>query len=236
MGSFADQIDNPDRGLVVDDRGSRVALVAFGGLHGKLAMPPFEFFGLARDWDVTKIFVRDLKQCWYQGGVPELGLDFRSMVTGLHALLDSLGCRPVLFGTSAGGYAALAAAALGDRGEAHVFGPQTTIRRVHRQAMSDDRWPRNIRAARVNAGPGAVMDLQPLVAAGTRARLHVHAASDSPLDVAHAQRLAGLPGVEVHEHESGGHTFVRQLKQSGRLGEIINQALAKQDDGLGDAR
>lgn len=225
VSSFAEQIADPHLGVAVDDRASSVALVAFGGLHGKLAMPPFEFFGLAKDWDVTKVFIRDRQQCWYQSGVPGLGSDFRSMVAGLRGLLADLRAEPVLFGTSAGGYAALASAAIGGFGEAHAFGPQTTLRRPHRKQLHDSRWPRNIRAAHAAAGSDAVLDLQPLLTEGSGTTLHVHVAADSPLDVGHAQRLEGRPGVTLHRYASGGHTFVRRLKADGTLQGIITGAL-----------
>lgn len=223
--SFEELLDDPTCSLAVDDQGSDVALVAFGGLKGRLAIAPFEFFGLTRGLPVTKIFIRDQAQAWYVNGVPELGPDLRSAALGLRELVDSLCGRAVLFGTSAGGFAAVAAAVLGGFEQVHAFGAQVSMRRPDRAALGDSRWGGRARALYEAARPDTLLDLRPVLDASdgsTRVELHV---ANAALDVAHAELAVGRPGVTMHRHPEGDHAFVRQLRVSGALEEIIRTSL-----------
>ena len=225
MRSFDELLDDPTCNLAVDDQGSEVALVAFGGLKGRLAIAPFEFFGLTRGMPVTKVFIRDPAQAWYVDGVPELGPDLHAAAVGLRRVVDDLCGRAVLFGSSAGGFAAVAAALVGGFEEVHAFGAQVSMRREDRAAMDDARWRARARALYDAARPDTLLDLRPLLDASdgsTRVELHV---SDDELDLAHADLAAGRPGVTVHRHPGGGHTFVRQLRVDGTLERIVRNSL-----------
>ena len=49
---------------------SSTLLIAFGGLRGRIGMPPFEFLRLTGEIPVKRVFVRDLRQAWYHEGLP----------------------------------------------------------------------------------------------------------------------------------------------------------------------
>ena len=223
--SFAELLDDPACSLAVDDHGSDLALVAFGGLKGRLAIPPFEFFGLTRNLPVTKIFIRDQSQAWYVDGVPGLGSDLRSAAAGARELVDSLAKDAVLFGTSAGGFAAIGVGVLGGFGTVHAFCPQITMRRKDRAELEDRRWMPRARALWESEQPDKVLDLRPLIdASDGSTAVNVHVANDE-LDIAHAELAVGLPGVTVHRHPQGGHAFVRQLRIDGTLERIVHESL-----------
>lgn len=225
MPTFTEQLADPTRGFAIDQQGTERAMVAFGGISGELQMPPFEFFGLARDLPVTKIFIRDVHQCWYARGVDGLGPDLRSVALAIDELAKEQRFAPVLFGVSAGGFAALAASALIPGSRAIAFSPQSTLRRLDRLKMLDRRWSRNIASLR-QVRP-RVDDVRPLIAnADTRSR-EVYVASGHRLDMSHARALRGLPGVTIRELAHHDHRVVKALKKSGELQNIIEDALKK---------
>lgn len=225
MSSFEAQIDDPDCGYAIEDLGTRVAMVAFGGIQGGLQMPPFEFFNLARDLPVTKIFVRDKAQCWYGRGVEGLGTDLEGTAEGLGRLATERDFTPVFFGVSAGGFAALAASALIPSGGAYVFSPQVSLRRFERARLLDNRWKAQI--ARLRSTQSPIDDVRPLVAASTYdVPRNIYASSAHRLDAGHARLVRNLRGVQVKMLPAGGHAVVKNLRDSGALHAIIHEALA----------
>ncbi|GAA1757997.1 hypothetical protein GCM10009795_000470 [Nocardioides hankookensis] len=225
MPTFEELLADPACSLAVDDQGSDLALVAFGGLKGKLAIPPFEFFGLTRNLPVTKIFIRDQAQAWYVDGVPELGPDLRSAAQGARELVDSLARDAVLFGTSAGGFAAMAVGVMGGFQTVHAFGAQVSMRRKVRAEMGDRRWMPRARALWRSEQPDKVLDVRPLLdASDGHTSVNVHVANDE-LDIAHAALIEGRPGVTVHRHPKGGHSFVRRLRVDGSLERLVRDSL-----------
>lgn len=210
---------------------SDVVLVAFGGLAGSIGMPPFEFFRLAGQHPIKKVFVRDLRQAWYHLGISEAAPSFEGMVEELDGLLGACGARrAVFFGNSLGGYAALAAGRMLAVGETHAFSPQTFLSSALRRQHGDDRWAEHI--ARVHDRrppvPDELLDLAELFAridakAGVA---HVHYGAAYRLDTAHARRLAESPGVQLHPYEDADHDLVRRLRADGRLQAILEGAIA----------
>ena len=91
--------------------------------------------------------------------------------------------------------------------------------------MGDARWKPRAQALYAAARPDTLLDLRPVLDASdgsTRVELHV---ADDELDLAHADLAAGRPGVTVHRHPGGGHTFVRLLRGDGTLERIVRDSL-----------
>lgn len=224
VADFEAQVGDPARGMAVDTCLGQPALIAFGGIQGRLIIPPFEFFAMAqRIHSSTPVFLRHPRQCWYQQGVPELGSTFAAAAAGLTRVLAAAQARrTVLIGTSAGGFVARGMGALMEADEVRAFSPQTTKVARHRRRMADERWPE--RSARL---PTRVteLDLRRLVKKRRRSKLHVPVAEDDRLDPAHADRLEGLRGVQVHRYRTGGHLLVRHLRDTGQLEELLRHTL-----------
>jgi acetyl esterase/lipase len=205
-------------------------LIAFGGIAGRLAMPPFEFFRLTSAVPCGKVFVRDLHQAWYHRGVADLGASIDETASALGDLIASqVPGRVVTIGNSAGGYAALLFGHLVSRIDAVMaFSPQTFIDRTHRLVHRDRRWRREIAALHaLDARSRGYLDLR---AALRRPEVgspetHVFASADDRLDRIHARRLAGIRGVTVHEYPSGGHSLIRSLRDRGELAPLLLAAL-----------
>lgn len=223
--SFDELLDDPACNLAVDDQGSDLAIVAFGGLKGRLAIPPFEFFGLTRGLPVTRVFLRDRVQAWYVDGVPELGPDLVATAAALRERVTSRAEDAVVFGTSAGGFAAIAVGILAGFGTVHAFCPQISMRREEREAIGDHRWLHRAKVLWEADRPTKLLDLRPILDAGdgtTEVNIHV---ADDALDVAQAELAEGRPGVRIHRHRAGGHTLVRRLRRTGELERIVHSSL-----------
>jgi len=196
----------------------RDLVVAVGGIAGGMDMPPYEFFGLLSDWSVSKIFLRDLDQAWYQRGVAGLG-SLPAVAERLHSL-RSPGAN-LIVGNSAGGFAALLLGALTGF-QVLAFSPQTYLGRWRRLRSRDTRWRPQVRTVR--ATPGAVLDLVPFLR-GLPLRAEVHFAAGDRLDRHHAQRLSGLAGVSLIAHPGGDHSLIRSLRDTGELRDLLSSRI-----------
>jgi hypothetical protein len=68
--------------------------------------------------------------------------------------------------------------------------------------------PGNDLAAALATGPG-------------EHRFHIHFGNGHEADRRHAERLAGLPGVVLHGHDTDAHQVARHLRERGTLIEAI---------------
>jgi acetyl esterase/lipase len=155
--------------------------------------------------------------------------DVGSTSAALESLVDEVGAQRVVFtGNSAGGYAALLFGALSRSPVlVHAFSPQTFLGRWRRLVVHDRRWKEEIGRLRASDAGSEWMDLRGVLKASSgRSVLHVHYPAAHRLDRLHAWRLRGLPGVELHPEEGGGHNVIRTLRDRGELGPLIAGALA----------
>jgi hypothetical protein len=225
---FAALVGDPDASVAVDfaPEGSSL-LVAFGGVAGALGMPPFEFFNTATALPCKKIFVRDLRQAWYHGGMAGVGDSLGAIADHLGARIRESGAtRTVFVGNSMGGYAALLFGTLLRPDAIHAFSPQTFIDRWQRLRHWDRRWSKQMRGvygAR-SREPG-YFDLRPVLERAEGMVVpHVHYCESDRLDTVHARRMEGL--VTLSAYPTGGHSVIRHLRDSGLLRKFITEALA----------
>lgn len=198
--------------------------VFFGGLAAGMAMPPFEFFRAAQVLDANRIFVRDTQQCWYHNGLPGFSSNIFETAVNLDRQICLIDPKRVVFvGNSMGGYAAILFAHLLARGDVIAFSTQTFLSPLLKIRYADFRWPKKTANMylRTLRNP-RVWDLRKLLQInGNEQSMELFVSRDHRLDLIHAQRMKGLPGLTVHEMDSGGHEVVRQLKEQGVLPAIL---------------
>ncbi|HTA35271.1 MAG TPA: hypothetical protein VK761_01045 [Solirubrobacteraceae bacterium] len=225
-------LQNPTLPYVADmSGGSRTLLVAFGGLQGELGMPVFEFFKSTRDIPVKRLFVRDLRQSWYHGGLAgeDATLDdatdsLRELVAREH--VDRL----VTVGNSAGGYAALVFGTLLGAETVLSFSPQTVLDLEQRRAMKDGRWEKQLRPlVEVDALDARWTDLRDALPQARNAftRYEIFFDETHRLDRLHAERLVGIDGVRLYRFGRGGHMVSLSLRRSGGLERLLRRALGQ---------
>lgn len=222
-----------ESGIQIDvERDGSTLLIAFGGMMGKFAgMPAFEFFSLLarEDIEVKRVFVRDLRQAWYQHGVEGAGSSVPEVASHLRELADRSGAeRVVTIGASAGGFGAILFGALIGADEVHAFSPQTFLDR-RRRALYLDRSNRSqIAALRASSGAtGGFFDLKPLVAdAAAPTSFVIHYPRYSRTDAIHALRMRTLERVELRAYRMRAHNVVRRLRDEGTLPRLLEEIIS----------
>jgi hypothetical protein len=236
-GNFDSLLARPDAHVVLDlATESSTLLVLFGGIAGGVSMPVFEFFRLTSGFPAKKAFLRDPRRGWYQLGIPGVGDSPADVHTFLSAAIARARAeRVVMAGASAGGFAALLFGSSCGADEVIAFSPQSFVDAENRRLAGDSRWPEQIDALHQALGaddrPATLDLLDVLPAAPGKTRYQVHVSTDDPLDLFHAQRIAGHGGVEIFEHERGGHLLVKTLRNRGLLQPMLLQALSDRTPG-----
>jgi hypothetical protein len=222
-----------ESGIQIDiERDGATLLIAFGGMLGKVGgIPVFEFFSLVEreNPDVKRIFVRDLRQAWYQHGVEGVGTSVPEVAGALRGLAAESGARRIVtIGASAGGFAAILFGALIGAAEVHAFAPQTFLDR-RRRALYLDRSNRvQIAALRRSAGPdGPFFDLRRVVAdADAPTSYVIHYPSRSRTDAIHAVRMRSLHGVRLRSYPMREHNVVGRLRDEGTLPALLERIIS----------
>jgi predicted esterase YcpF (UPF0227 family) len=229
QGSFESLVSRPDTHVVYAlDGPGRTLLVLFGGIAGGVSMPVFEFFRLTSAMPGKKAFFRDPLRSWYQRGIPGIGDSAESIRDFLQSLIAQANAdRVVMVGASAGGFAAILFGTWCNADAVIAFSPQTFIDRTNRELAGDDRWTEQIDALHAAVGPDVpdqdLLNVMP--AANSQRQFAIHVSSDDHLDLIHARRVAHIPGVNVVEHERGGHRLVKTLRDRGILQPMLLEAL-----------
>lgn len=210
---------------------SATLLLAFGGMNQRIGIPPFEFFSLAGDIPVKRLFVRDLRQAWYHRGIPGSGHDLMSVAGLLSEMIAEQDvARLVVAGGSAGGYASLLFGTLLDADVVLSFSPQTILDLDTLARMGDRRWDDHLRplVARGELDP-AWIDLHEALPSARRGQTRYEVFFDDSLatDRLHAERLRGLEGLRFYRFGGGAHTLVRTLRDNGALARILRRALGE---------
>jgi hypothetical protein len=229
-GGFRQAVEDPRTPLSLDASGdSRTLLLAFGGIVGRIGIPPFEFFSLTGGMPVKRLFVRDLRQAWYHRGIPGHGRTVPEVAESLRRILTRHEVdRLVVAGNSAGGYAALVFGALLGADTVLCFAPQTVLDLDILNAMGDHRWDGRLREhAADDAVDTRFTDLRRVLGATGRADTSYRIYFDTSLraDRLHAERLAGLRGVQLYRFGHGSHNIARALRDKGALRLVLQRAL-----------
>lgn len=224
---FLRSLDDPSRPVAEQfDVDSDRLMIAFGGLQGFTAIPPFEFLNLTRDIPCKKIFVRDFEQVWYLKGLPGIAPNPEGVAEYLRGVIRSQSVRRVVtVGNSMGGYAALLFGALLDADVVLSFAPQTYLSLWKSALTLDIRWRRAlVKANRVNQNPAYLELHNVLKSTPRKGTYHLYYSADDWHDVLHAVNLRGT-GVDLIRCPGGGHALVKHLRESGELKRALVSAL-----------
>ena len=215
------------------DSDSRTLLLAFGGMNLRIGMPPFEFLSQTGDIPVKRLFVRDFYQSWYHRGMPGYGDSLESVGESLRGLIAGHEVdRLVVTGASAGGYAALVFGTLLGADTVLCFSPQTILDLDVLASMGDHRWDEHLRPLLAHGAlDSRWVDLREALppAHDGRTRYRVFFDDSLTADRQHAERLQGLPGLQLYRFGHGDHILVRNLRDNGALARILQTALQGAD-------
>jgi pimeloyl-ACP methyl ester carboxylesterase len=213
---------------------SRTLLVAFGGMRGRIGMPPFEFLNLTGAIPVKRLFVRDLRQAWYHRGMPGHGDSLLDVAQALKEVLTSHDVqRLVVAGNSSGGYAALVFGTLLGADTVLCFAPQTILDLDVLASMDDHRWDEQLQelTAAGELDPRWV-DLRQALPGARQANTRYQVYFDETLEVdrLHAERLKQVANLRLYRFGRGGHYLIRRLRDAGALERVLRSALDAPSD------
>lgn len=229
--NFQELLSNPKKSIVTDYTvDSDVMLIAFGGMNSRMGMPPFEFFNLTQNYPVKKIFLRDLRQSWYQRGLPKVGAHANALFKYLREEIAKHQLQKiVLVGSSAGGFASLLFGYLLKVDLVLSFAPQTFIDTHTCFILGDHRYREQI--IKLYEHPHGIRKYYNLSKFfqpdhNLQTKFHIYFDENSDLDKIHAHTLKNYRNFDLHSYERGGHAMIRILKETGELKQILLDALS----------
>lgn len=220
-------IESSNKGILVNEKGSKHLLVSFGGVNQGLGMPVFEFFNSINDLKCDKIFFRDFSQMWYQKGVDDVVNDINSLMNFINnEIIKNKYTKVIFLGNSMGGYAAILLGVLIKVDRVISFAPQTFIDKKKRFFFGDRRWARQMNNIHKNKNKyKQFFDLKEVIKKHTdlNQQIDVYYSSKHRLDRIHAERLKGFKNVNLHDYNKGGHAVVKILRDSGELNALLSK-------------
>ncbi len=194
-------------------------VIAFAGMGHGLQMPIVEFAGVLAPLAVNVVFVKDLRQCWYQRGVRGLGDSPAESADALREIVPA-GSRLVgTIGTSSGGTGAILFATILQAPGCLAFSPRTLV-----DADAVDRWRVDVPDMPELDLGSATADLRRFLTEHPHGPISVQYGAGNPQDMAQAERLADLPGVDVTTLPTDWHPSAAWLRERGALGRTVADA------------
>lgn len=216
---------SPIRFLPAD---SDILLITFGGM-AHLQKIPFEFQRVTQGLPVKHLAVRDLRQLWYQAGLPGISENVWGTVEYLQQFINiEKPMRIMTLGSSMGGYAALLFGHQLDADVSITFAPKTIIDPVWRILHGDYWfWRSQLQLLRRWRFFNPTWNLRSaFLSANKDICCHLYFDSEHRIDRLHAYNLAGFANVHFFEASGAGHNFVKHMADQGLLREIIEKAIA----------
>lgn len=222
-----ENLKNPSY-VMLHDYGSTsdTLFVCFSGMGPEGMVPPFEFAGVLRNYDVKKLFVRDTYNLIFHNGLENETKDVPETVALIRKMIEKSGAsRVICIGNCQGGYAALLFGAMVGVDRIISFAPLTFLDRANCEKHNEVRWPDAFQ--RFYSHPSCDPQFFDLlnIEGIDKANIYVYYDVDFKADAVHSERLKSLPGVQLFSYTGGEHLMVRNLKKSGELDRILQNAL-----------
>ncbi|WP_146209373.1 alpha/beta hydrolase [Coraliomargarita sinensis] len=203
---------------------SKKLYILFGGIKSGVGLVPFEFCRASNILNENKIFVRDFSQSWYHCGLKGISKDILGTRDFLRQRITHY--RPeetILVGNSMGGFASILFASLLSNCRAIAISPQTYISSSKRKAHQDFRWKSALRKTKLKSlFRKKYYDLADISSEQTDWSVDLIVSAHSPRDFTHASNIQHLPQVRIHPFDFASHRLVKEIRNAGLLGDILN--------------
>ncbi len=226
---FLSELKNSKEAIFTDaSSDNSTIIIAFGGMKGNMGIPVFEFFKILSPLNAKKMFIRDLDQNLYFGGLSGITNSIDGIVDHLKETFKELGIkRVVILGNSAGANAAVLFGILLNADKVVAFSPKTFIAPLKRLLFWDHQWWKNhLRVYFTKGVNSKYWDLKKLLSkSDIKTRFQLHYSLQNRIDSMHCERMSVFPNVNIIGYEYKGHDLVRHLKETGELQNIIAKIL-----------
>lgn len=195
-------------------------IISFAGLGEQ-----FNFGKTLDDLNVNVIYLRDVNHNWYLNGLSGVG-DYVEDVSDflINKIVEIKPSKVITLGTSAGGFAAILYGHMLQADAVLAFSPQTFMNRWNCIKYLDYRWlDRVVQIYQGDRSNRVYLDLKEIIF-NTKTSITLVYDKTHRLDRIHSMRLKGNGIVQMGQ-DGGGHTVVKELRESGFLANTINQLL-----------
>ena len=217
--------DYPKPLQVVPRQGAETALLVFCGASHRIGMPLTMFHRWLARLPVSLVYLRDLRELCYLGGIKDLGGDLSSTVSALGGLVQDLGARRIVcYGNSVGGYGALRYGLDLAADAVICMGGLINLDAAFNRHLRYANTARTVETA----FPEAQFDLRELYRrAEARPRCWLVYGERNWDDRIHARYMTGLDGVTLKQIDGyRGHNGALELIHAGRFDELLQLAMA----------
>jgi tetratricopeptide (TPR) repeat protein len=205
--------------------GNQTLVVIFSGFGVNNGNSTFMFHKFLSSYsDVDRLFLRDNAKSWYFLGIPQYSVDVDSTVEFLRDKISGYD-RTVFLGCSSGGTAAILYGELLGADKIVAFSPQTVLTEDKEKQMNDHRWSGFLQDARSKIPQPTYLDLRNLNPFDTD--IDIYFGGRMERDSLHAAAIEG-ENVRLLPQDSDNHIISLELRDSGKLKEIVDSAIAGQ--------
>jgi len=125
----------------------------------------------------------------------------------------------IVFGTSAGGYAAILFGVLAGVDVVHAFGPQTIIGKMNNEPEEYAMATKKL----ITYSNKKYWDLKSVLKENNnqKTKIIIHVGSQHKRDMYHAQRLSGFQNVEIRAYDTQAHNIAKYLRDKDLLLDVL---------------
>jgi hypothetical protein len=221
-----------------EENNSDTLFVSFAGMGWRDSIPTFNFYNFMKKYDnVDKLFLRDTgppgARMWccryYLLGFRHNHKGFESSIELIKQLTTKKKYKKIVaFGCSAGGYAAILYGQLLNFTDIIAFNPQTTLTEIREEWGDKYNCPANAKFLRGLRKDSPIyqkaLDLSNYLPFSNNVTIHYSSKSNGGCDKKHAKHIES-ENCKLIEHDSANHLLALDLKHSGDLRFIIENAI-----------
>lgn len=226
IANFSRENLKDDRFSILKDfeSNSDVLFLCFSGMGLGGMIPPFEFSGMLRHYDIKKIFVRDIQNYSFHNGLKGLTRNVDETGALIKEIVEESGARRVVsIGNCQGGLGAIMFGGMAGAHKVLAFAPLTFLDRKNKDYYQETRWPEAFeRFYKLEGVQFEYFDLLN-VPQIDEPETFVYYDVDYTLDRNHSERLEVLPNVQLFTYHGGEHMLIKNLKKSGELEKLLNR-------------
>ena len=229
--------DNDD--YYFEDNSGDILLVIFAGMGWKDSIPTFIFYNFLKEYkNIDKLFLRDTgpkitqQICcrYYMLGFRHNTNNLEESIDFVSSLINREKYKKVYgIGVSAGGFASILFGHLLKFDKVIAFSPQVVLNKKKEELLGDKYNAQKTCQWLTNKNPNdefyqKCLDLKNFSPFDTKLDIHYAKLGSNGVDKKHALYLEG-DNCKIIEHDSSTHMLALELRDNGKLKEIIDEAI-----------
>tara|TARA_A100001015_G_scaffold223208_1_gene251403 strand:+ start:99 stop:854 length:756 start_codon:yes stop_codon:yes gene_type:complete len=223
-------IDNNKNAYIYEDNNSDTLIISFAGNGfpgGKY--PIFTFYNFLQEYNVDKLFVRDLKTKYYLTSLLNTTTDLYSTIDMLKNIINSKHYKKkIAIGCSSGAYAAILFGHLLQCDHVIAFNPQTVLNNDKFDIINDNII--NVTTCKYLTNYSndiffqKCLDLKSFIPFYPQIQIHYSKYANKGIDKKYAEHIKSDKCI-LHEYNSNSHLLAQELKANNQLHIIINNVI-----------